>query len=250
MPSLLSVRDVTSGYGDFQVLWGVSFDMARGDVLAILGPNGCGKSTLMGAISGVRPSWSGSVTFDGRPMESLPAHMRVKYGVSHVLERRRLFPFMTVMENLLLGSLFPEARARRSETLDWVYGLFPILKARTRQLANSLSGGEQQMLAVARGLMSHPSLLLLDEPLLGLAPSHVRLVIDVVHTVHAEGITVAFIEQNVDVALEISSQCLLLRDGRVVLYTPTSEIDTDVAMAIYLGGDPEAMKRRKGGDHV
>src|SRR6185369_7335270 len=164
-------------------------------------------------------------------------------GLSHVLERRRLFPYLSVRENLLLGATLPEARQHRRESEEWAYALFPILAERGRQLAHKLSGGEQQMLAIARGLMSRPKLLLLDEPLLGLSPAQVKLVADVIGRLRDDGVTILFIEQNAPLSLATASRCVLLRGGQTVLDAPTAELDEDIVMSVYVGEDPSARLR-------
>ena len=250
--ALLRATGITSGFGDYQVLWGVDLTLKAGEIMAILGPNGSGKSTLMAALSGVHPSWAGTVTLDGREVQHLPAHKRVPLGLSHVLERRRLFGYLTVRENLLLGATLPAARKRRAESQEWAYQLFPILAERERQLAHKLSGGEQQMLAIARGLMARPKLLLLDEPLLGLSPTQVELVAGVIRTLREQGVTILLIEQNVRLALDIADRCLLLRGGQSVLDARSANLEEDDVMSVYVGGDPASAVRRRqeGTTHV
>ena len=171
---LLAAESVDVAYGDFQVLWEVSAHVREGEIVALLGPNGAGKSTLMNTISGLLHPRRGRVVFAGRRIDTLPAHHIVGEGIAHVLERRRLFPFLTVRDNLLLGAHHPAARRERTATLERVEKLFPVLHERRGQLAHTLSGGEQQMVAIARGLMARPRLLMIDEPFLGLAPRIVQ----------------------------------------------------------------------------
>ena len=221
----LVVEGLDVAYGDFQVLWQAHLNVNAGEIVALLGPNGAGKSTLMNTISGLNKPVAGSVTFEGRRIDGLPAHRTVGEGISHVLERRRLFPFLTVADNVLLGAHNPRARAQRAETLARVEALFPLLKARRTQLANSLSGGEQQMVAIARGLMAKPKLLMVDEPFLGLSPRMVEEIGALIKQVRdEEGISVLFIEQNVELALGLADRGYILESGRTILHGPSSEL--------------------------
>ena len=215
---MLRVQGLSVAYGDFQVLWDVSLEVRAGEIVALLGPNGAGKSTLLNSVSGlVRPA-QGRIEFDGRRVDALPAHQRVGLGLAHVLERRRLFPYLTVRQNLLLGGYHPGARRHRAASLSWVETLFPRLHERQDQLAHTLSGGEQQMVAIGRGLMARPRFLLVDEPTLGLAPRVVAEILDVLRRINREeGITVLFIEQNVELALSVASRGYILESGRVLL---------------------------------
>ena len=215
---MLRVEGLSVAYGDFQVLWDVSLEVRAGEIVALLGPNGAGKSTLLNSVSGLVTPRQGRIEFDGRQMARLPAHQRVALGLAHVLERRRLFPYLTVRQNLLLGAYHPGARGHRTESLAWVEALFPRLRERQGQLAHTLSGGEQQMVAIGRGLMARPRFLLVDEPTLGLAPRVVAEILDVLRRINrAEGITVLFIEQNVELALSVASRGYILESGRVLL---------------------------------
>jgi branched-chain amino acid transport system ATP-binding protein len=215
---VLSVQGLSVAYGDFQVLWDVSLEVRPGEIVALLGPNGAGKSTLLNSVSGlVRPA-QGRIEFDGRRVDGLPAHARVALGLAHVLERRRLFPYLTVRQNLLLGGYHAGARRHRAESLARVEALFPRLRERQGQLAHTLSGGEQQMVAIGRGLMARPRFLLVDEPTLGLAPRVVTEILDVLRRINREeGITVLFIEQNVELALSVAARGYILESGRVLL---------------------------------
>lgn len=221
----LEVKDLDVAYGDFQVLWQAGLSVRKGEIVALLGPNGAGKSTLMNTISGLNKPVAGSVTFEGKRIDGLPAHQTVGEGIAHVLERRRLFPFLTVEDNVLLGAHNPRARAHRDETRARVEALFPLLKARSTQLANSLSGGEQQMVAIARGLMAKPKLLMVDEPFLGLSP---RMVVEIGALIKRvrdeEGISVVFIEQNVELALGLADRGYILESGRTILNGPSAEL--------------------------
>jgi branched-chain amino acid transport system ATP-binding protein len=221
----LEVKDLDVAYGDFQVLWQAALSVRKGEIVALLGPNGAGKSTLMNTISGLNRPVGGSVTFEGKRIDGLPAHHTVGEGIAHVLERRRLFPFMTVEDNVLLGAHNPRARAQRDETRARVEALFPLLKARRGQLANSLSGGEQQMVAIARGLMAKPKLLMVDEPFLGLSPRMVDEIGALMKRVRdEEGISVVFIEQNVELALGLADRGFILESGRTILQGPSKDL--------------------------
>ncbi len=233
---MLRVQDLEVKYGDYQALWGVSLEVREGEVVCLLGPNGAGKSTLISAVSGLVHPLAGAITFCGERLNGLPTHQIVTRGLSHVMEQRRLFPYLTVEKNLLLGSYQDRARAQRDETLAWVFTLFPILEERRQQLAYSLSGGEQQMLAIGRGLMSRPKFLMIDEPLLGLAPLVVAKILEIIKQVNAAGVTVLFIEQNVQLALGVSHRGYLMESGRMVLSGTAKEVlDSDLVRKVYLG---------------
>jgi branched-chain amino acid transport system ATP-binding protein len=233
----LVVEGLDVAYGDFQVLWQAELCIETGEIVALLGPNGAGKSTLMNTISGLNKPVAGSVTFEGKRIDALPAHRTVGEGIAHVLERRRLFPFLTVEDNVLLGAHNPRAREVRGETLARVEALFPLLNARRTQLANSLSGGEQQMVAIARGLMARPKLLMVDEPFLGLAPMMVEEIGQLIKRVRDEqGISVVFIEQNVELALGLADRGYILESGRTILNGPSAELlRSDEVKRIFLG---------------
>jgi branched-chain amino acid transport system ATP-binding protein len=222
---VLEARGLDVLYGDYQILWKAGFRAEAGELVAILGPNGAGKSTLMNTLSGLIRPRRGSVTFKGQSIAGLPPHRIVPLGLAHVLERRRLFPFMTVRENLLLGGYHPEARARREASLAEVEALFPFLRARADQLGHTLSGGEQQMVAIARGLMACPTLLMIDEPFLGLAPRIVEQIAEVIRALNRErGLTVVFIEQNVELALGMAHRGYVLESGRNVIEGPSASL--------------------------
>ena len=223
-PPILTIEGLDVAYGDFQVLWDVSAHVGEGEVVALLGPNGAGKSTLMNTISGLLRPRRGRIVFGGRRIDTLPAHQIVGEGIAHVLERRRLFPFLTVRDNLILGAHHPAARRQRSGTLEQVERLFPILHERGHQLAHTLSGGEQQMVAIARGLMARPRLLMIDEPFLGLAPRIVQEIVAVIRRIHEEGVAVLFVEQNVELALTLAHRGYILESGRVILDGPSAEL--------------------------
>jgi branched-chain amino acid transport system ATP-binding protein len=222
---MLEARGLDVLYGDYQILWNVHFRADAGEVVSILGPNGAGKSTLMNTLSGLVRPRTGEITFRQRPIGGMPPHRIVKLGLAHVLERRRLFPYLTVRENLILGAYHPEARAHREQSLADVESLFPILQERGGQQAHTLSGGEQQMVAIARGLMARPSLLMIDEPFLGLAPRVVEQIAEVISTINrVRGITVVFIEQNVELALRLAHRGYVLESGRTILEGPSSAL--------------------------
>jgi len=234
---MLTVEGLDVAYGDFQVLWEVSLRVDEGEIVALLGPNGAGKSTVLNTVSGLVPARQGRIAFRGRPLDGLPAHRRVGAGLAHVLERRRLFPHLTVRQNLLLGSYHPDARRQRAETLAWVESLFPLLRERAGQLAHTLSGGEQQMVAIARGLMSRPGFLMVDEPTLGLAPRVVTQILDVLRRLNGEhGITLLFVEQNVQLALSLAHRGYILESGRVLLDGPSDRLlASDEVKKVFLG---------------
>jgi len=221
----LEARGLDVLYGDYQVLWDVSFRARRGEVVAILGPNGSGKSTLMNTISGLVRAHSGEIQLGDRRIDGLPPHKIVGLGLAHVLERRRLFPYLTVRQNLLLGAYHASARAHREETLADVEALFPHLRERHSQIAGTLSGGEQQMVAIGRGLMARPALLMVDEPFLGLAPRVIEQIAKVLTAINRErGITVVFIEQNVELALRMAHRGYVLESGRAILEGPSADL--------------------------
>jgi branched-chain amino acid transport system ATP-binding protein len=221
---MLSLSTVSAGYGSFQALFGVSLEIARGEAVGVIGPNGAGKTTLMRVISGLLPMREGAMTIEGRDIAGLPAHRVVEQGIAHVPENRRLFPRLSVEENLRCGAFIPSARARFAEQLDWVYHLFPRLKDRRAQLAGTMSGGEQQMCAIARALMSKPKVLLMDEPSAGLAPIVVQQVFELVRRIRAEGLTVLIVEQNVQQVLEVVDRAYLLEVGAIKLSGTAAEL--------------------------
>jgi branched-chain amino acid transport system ATP-binding protein len=222
---MLSVERLDVAYGDYQVLWGAELGMAAGEIVAVLGPNGAGKSTLVNSISGLLRPRAGTITFEGGRVDGLPAHRAAALGIAHVLERRRLFPFLSVYDNVLLGAHNPRARPHREESLARLETLLPLLKTRRAQLAHTLSGGEQQMVAIARGLMAQPKLLMLDEPFLGLSPRMVDEIGALVRRIRDEqGISVLFIEQNVELSLRLADRGVVLESGRTVLSGPSAEL--------------------------
>jgi branched-chain amino acid transport system ATP-binding protein len=212
---VLSLTRVGAGYGTFQALFEVSLEVGEGEAVAVIGPNGAGKTTLLRVISKLIGVTRGEIRMNGKLLNQVPAHRAIEHGIAHVPENRRLFPRLTVEENLRVGAFLPSARARFSERLKFVYDLFPRLKERRAQLAGTLSGGEQQMCAIGRGLMSGPRLLLLDEPSAGLAPVVVQQLFDLVRRLRAEGFTVLIVEQNVQQVLKVVDRAYLLETGRI-----------------------------------
>jgi branched-chain amino acid transport system ATP-binding protein len=214
---MLRVEHVNAGYGDVQVLWDVSFHVAENEFVVLVGANGAGKSTIMRAISSMVTPDEGQIWFQDQRLDLVPPHKIVELGIAHVPEARQLFPEMSVMENLELGSLVPAAKARRKESLEWVMELFPRLRERRKQMAGTLSGGEQQMCAIARGLMSRPKMIMFDEPSLGLSPLLTKEIFRLTLKIHEQGLTILMVEQNVKQTLAICDRAYVLENGRVVL---------------------------------
>ena len=214
---MLKVKGIDVFYGDLQVLWGVSFEVKEKEILVLVGANGAGKSTTIRTVSSLLTPRKGSIEFDGVRLDKTPPYNVIAHGIVHVPEGRRLFPQMSVEENLIMGTLYGDAKANRSKTMNRVYGLFPRLRERQKQLAGTLSGGEQQMLAVGRGLMSLPKLMMFDEPSLGLAPILVQDIFRIVRKINQEGVTVLLVEQNVRQTLGMCHRAYVLENGRVVL---------------------------------
>ena len=237
---MLAVESLAVDYGGYVALSGVSLEVHAGEIVCLLGANGSGKSSLLNAVSGlVRPA-AGTVVFEGRSLIDVPTYRRLGLGLAHVLERRRLFPYMTVLENLLLGSYLPTARVRRGQALDQVFATFPELRARQRQLAHTLSGGEQQMVAIARALMSTPRFLMLDEPFLGLSPRLVREVSETMLRLNAAGMTILFTEQAIHQSLTVSHRGYILESGRLALSGPSAELlANELLQRVYMGLDLE-----------
>jgi branched-chain amino acid transport system ATP-binding protein len=233
---LLRLEGVDAYYGDLQALYDVSLEVEQGRVFALVGANAAGKSTTLRVISGLVPPRRGRVVLDDQDLAQVPAHQRVDLGIVQVPEGRRLFPFMSVVDNLMLGAHTPRARTAREETLRYVYALFPVLQERRVQLAGSLSGGEQQMCAIARALMARPRVLMLDEPTLGLAPVLVARIFDTVRTINADGMTVLLVEQNVRQALTLANHAAVLESGHLVLTGPGPDLLRDDRLKrAYLG---------------
>lgn len=230
----LDVRDVTAGYGDIPVLRGVSFGIHEGEIVALFGPNGHGKSTLLKVISGVHPLTSGSILFSGEDVARLPAHEIVGHGIAYIAEERHLFPEMTVWENLHLGAYNRAARKDLSAKLEFVYEVFPRLKERTQQPCLTLSGGEGRMVAIARGLMSGASLLLIDEPSIGLAPGLKKTVYEAIETINREGkITVFLVEQEIEYGVRLANRVYLMKKGAIQFERAASEVDVEEIKEAY-----------------
>ncbi|MEK6696402.1 MAG: ABC transporter ATP-binding protein [Candidatus Deferrimicrobiota bacterium] len=214
---MLKVSGIDVFYGDLQVLWDVSFEVREKEILVLVGANGAGKSTTLKTISGLLKPRKGAIEFDGVRLDQLPPDRVIGQGVVHVPEARRLFREMSVEENLIMGSLAPEAKKKRMQTMEWVYELFPRMKERRKQAAGTMSGGEQQMCAIGRGLMALPKVLMFDEPSLGLSPILVQEVFEIAKRINKEGVTVMLVEQNVRQTLAMCDRAYVLENGRVVL---------------------------------
>jgi len=233
---LLEVEGVDVLYGDVQAIWGVSIHVDEGTIVALVGANGAGKTTLLKTISGIIHAARGDILFSGKSLAKLRPQEVVERGISHVPEGRRLFSNLTVLENLKLGAYPPRARPLFAESLERAYGLFPVLKNRNVQKAGSLSGGEQQMLAIARALMAQPTLLMLDEPSLGLSPIFVRTIFELINTLNTQKVTILLVEQNIHQALKIAHQAYVLKTGKIAMNGSGEELlaDPDVQKA-YMG---------------
>jgi branched-chain amino acid transport system ATP-binding protein len=236
MSAMLSVEALDLYYGDAQALSGVSLEVPQGEIVAIVGANGAGKSSLIRTIAGIERARSGRIRFKGTPIEALESHRICDLGIGQVAEGRQVFPSLTVEENLETGAMLPRARKDAKQNLARVYAMFPRLAERQRQLAGTLSGGEQQMLAIGRCLMGSPELIMFDEPSLGLAPTVVQEVLHTIRALHASGITILLVEQNVAVSLRISQHAYVLENGRVVMSGPgTQLLHDDRVRQAYLG---------------
>lgn len=216
-PALLDVGGLSIFYDGVQATWGVTFSVRDQGITALVGSNGAGKTAIMKSISGILPQTSGMIRFQGQAIDRLPSYRRVELGISLVPEGRKVFPFLSVQENLEIGAYCKRARKDLSQSRDYIFQLFPALAARRRQLAVSLSGGEQQMLAIGRGLMSRPGLFMLDEPSLGLAPLMVKHVFEIVERINGEGVTILLVEQNVRQTLQLAHTAYVLENGRITL---------------------------------
>jgi branched-chain amino acid transport system ATP-binding protein len=233
---MLAIRNVSAGYGGFQALFDVSLEVKAGESVAVIGPNGAGKTTLLRVVSKLIPLASGTVAMEGRSLASVPAHKVIALGISQVPENRRLFARLSVEENLKMGAFIAPARAKYAERLEYVYSLFPKLRDRRTQLAGTMSGGEQQMCAIGRALMSGPKLLLLDEPSAGLAPLVVQSIFELVRTIAAQGYTVLIVEQNIRQVLKVVDRAYLLETGRIRASGMASELlASDDIRKAYLG---------------
>ncbi len=233
---MLNVENINVGYKDLQVLWGVSFQVNQGELVALIGPNGAGKTTTLKAIMGLRRPWSGAIYFEGCNLCKAPAHKMAELGIAMVPEGGRVFTGLTVLENLELGAFPPHARKHMAQTLEEMYQLFPRLAERKFQRAGTLSGGERQMLAIARALMSRPKLLMLDEPSFGLAPLLVDRIFAKIQEINQAGMTILLVEQNVRAALELAHRSYVIQNGRIV-GTGTSEelLSFEFVRSAYLG---------------
>lgn len=233
---MLRLSNVSAGYGGFQALFDVSLEVNAGETVAVIGPNGAGKTTLLRVISKLIDATAGELAMETHRLNDVPSHAVIGYGIAHVPENRRLFPRLSVEENLRMGSYVPAARAKFAERLEQVYALFPRMRERRKQLAGTLSGGEQQMCAIGRALMSGPKLLLLDEPSAGLAPVVVQAIFDVVRRMSAEGYTVLIVEQNVQQVLKVADRAYLLETGRIKLEGRAAELrENEAIKKAYLG---------------
>ncbi len=233
---MLELNTIDVFYGDVQALWEVSLTVNKGEIVALVGSNGAGKTTTLRTISGLLRPASGNIKLHGQRVDNLPAHRVLELGIAHVPEGRRLWPDMSVKDNIELGAFTREARKKRLQSLEWIYQLFPRVKERANQLAGTLSGGEQQMVAISRGLMSLPKLLMLDEPSLGLAPILVKEVFRTIRQINDEGVTVLLVEQNVHLVLEFAHRGYVLETGRCVLEGKASDlISNPEIQQAYLG---------------
>ncbi len=233
---MLEITGLDVAYGDFQVLWNVDLVVPSGHIVCLLGPNGAGKSTVMNAVTGLVPRRAGRIMFEGHDLSTVPTHEMAGLGIGHVLERRRLFPTLTVRQNLMLGAWHTRAKQQREQTIAGLEARFPLLAERRDGAAGKLSGGEQQLVAIARGLMSRPTFLMIDEPFLGLSPKAIDDILAVLQVVNRDGVSVLFTEQNVRLALSVSHRGYLLESGRIVL-TGTGEemLDSPKMREVYLG---------------
>jgi branched-chain amino acid transport system ATP-binding protein len=236
LSSLLKLEKLSFSYGDLRVLWDVDLEVRQGEIVTVVGANGAGKSTTLRNVSRLVKPGQGSLTFQGQDLTRLESHQVVELGIIQVPEGRRIFPEMTVVENLRMGSYVKSTRPDRQKNMDWVFSLFPRLAERRGQLGGTMSGGEQQMLAIGRGLMANPKLLLLDEPSLGLSPLFVRNIFDIIKEINRQGVTILLVEQNVFQSLRIAHRAYVLETGRVVLTGPGEQLlKDDHVKKAYLG---------------
>jgi branched-chain amino acid transport system ATP-binding protein len=246
MSAFLAVNDLRAGYGESSVLQGLTFELNRGEVVCLLGANGAGKTTTMAVLSGLLDASGGSVQYDGKDLLAMPSHERVQNGVALSPEGRKVFPNLTVEENLYLGSFNVNARAGRQQKLEEVYELFPRLSERRRQSSGLMSGGEQQMLALGRALMSNPRLLLLDEPSLGLSPKLVQVVFEAVRKIAVTKITILLVEQNTQAALSVASRGYVMSAGRIIHAGSSKELQQSSAVReAFIGGSKIARQARE-----
>jgi branched-chain amino acid transport system ATP-binding protein len=231
----LKVNQLDVNYKDFQALWNVSFEVKKGEIVSIIGANGAGKSTLLNSIAGLLAPSRGTIEFFGERIEGLLPHETVPRGITLVPEGRRVFPRLTVYENLVMGSYTPKMRARKDETLTKIYELFPILEARRHQMANTLSGGEQQMLAIGRAMMSEPQLILCDEISLGLAPVIIKDIYKRLRQINQDGITIVVVEQDIKRSLKMANRAYIMLEGKVVLEGEPSSLTEEQVKKAYFG---------------
>ncbi len=233
---LLDIKNIDVLYDDFQVIWDVSINVNKSEMVALLGPNGSGKSTILNTISNLVEHKNGTIDFENNLISNIPTYKRTELGISHVLERRRVFPHLTVKQNLLLGAWHPKAKDELSNSLEKIYKIFPKLETRSNQLAKTMSGGEQQMLAIARGMMGLPKLLMVDEPFLGLSPIVMKDLIKIFKNIVKEGISILFVEQNVRLALSMADRGYVLESGRLVIDGKSEDlIDNEKVTKVFLG---------------
>ena len=233
---LLDIKNIDVLYDDFQVIWDVSINVEKGEMVALLGPNGSGKSTILNTISNLVSHRNGSIHFQNDLISEIPTYKRTELGISHVLERRRVFPHLTVLQNLTLGAWHSKEKKELNTSLSKIYKIFPKLEIRSSQLAHTMSGGEQQMLAIARGLMGLPKLLMVDEPFLGLSPMVVKDLIKIFKNIVSEGISILFVEQNVRLALSMADRGYVLESGRLVINGKSDElINSEKVKKVFLG---------------
>ena len=233
---LLDIKNIDVLYDDFQVIWDVSINVEKAEMVALLGPNGSGKRTILNTISNLVEHKNGTINFENNLISNIPTYRRTELGISHVLERRRVFPHLTVKQNLLLGAWHPKAKDELSNSLEKIYEIFPKLETRSNQLAKTMSGGEQQMLAIARGMMGLPKLLMVDEPFLGLSPMVMKDLIKIFKNIVKEGISILFVEQNVRLALSMADRGYVLESGRLVIHGNSEElIDNEKVTKVFLG---------------
>jgi len=233
---LLDIKNIDVLYDDFQVIWDVSINVDKAEMVALLGPNGSGKSTILNTISNLVEHRNGTINFEDNLISNIPTYKRTELGISHVLERRRVFPHLTVKQNLLLGAWHPKAKDELSNSLEKIYKIFPKLETRSNQLAKTMSGGEQQMLAIARGIMGLPKLLMVDEPFLGLSPLVMKDLIKIFKNIVNEGISILFVEQNVRLALSMADRGYVLESGRLVIDGKSEDlVDNEKVTKVFLG---------------
>lgn len=237
---MLEIKDLNVFYGSIHALQGVSFNVNEGEIVTLIGANGAGKSTTLRSVSGIVKARSGEITFCGKKINNVPAHKIVKMGLSHVPEGRQIFPNLTVMENLMMGAYTRKDKNEIKSSLEEVMERFPRLRERSKQLAGTLSGGEQQMVAIGRGLMSKPALLILDEPSMGLSPVLVEEIFSIIKKINQQGVTVLLVEQNAFMALQVASRAYVLETGRIIFSGNASDIQADPRVRhAYLGESDE-----------